>query len=61
MKALLKKDIYVLVRQMKIFLLMIAVFAVVPSLNLSVFAIAYCGMLPYTAMTSGASGRSWRR
>ena len=50
MKALLKKDIYVLVRQMKIFLLMIAVFAVVPSLNLSVFAIAYCGMLPYTAM-----------
>lgn len=50
MKALLKKDIYVLVRQMKIFLLMMAVFAVVPSLNLSVFAIAYCGMLPYTAM-----------
>ena len=51
MKALLKKDIYVLVRQMKIFLLMMAVFAVVPSLNLSVFAIAYCGMLPYTAMS----------
>lgn len=50
MKALLKKDIFVLVRQMRVFLLMIAVFAVLPGANMSVFAIVYCGMLPYTAM-----------
>ena len=50
MKALLKKDIFVLLRQMRIFLLMIAIFAVIPQGNMTVFAIVYCGMLPYTAM-----------
>lgn len=50
MKALLKKDIFVLIRQMWVFLLMIAVFAVLPGANMSVFAIVYCGMLPYNAM-----------
>lgn len=50
MKALLKKDIYVLTRQMKFFLVVIAAFCIVPGINLSAFAIAYCGMLPYTAM-----------
>jgi len=37
MKALLKKDIYVLIRQMRVFLLMIAVFAVLPGANMSRF------------------------
>ena len=50
MKALLKKDIFVLMRQMRMFLLMIAIFAVIPQMNMSIFAIVYCGMLPYTAM-----------
>ncbi len=50
MKALLKKDIFVLLRQMKMFLLMIAIFAAIPQGNMTVFAIVYCGMLPYTAM-----------
>lgn len=50
MKALLKKDIFVLIRQMRLFLLMIAIFAVLPGVNMSTFAIVYCGMLPYTAM-----------
>ncbi|WP_369281916.1 ABC-2 transporter permease [Oscillibacter sp. GMB15532] len=50
MKALLKKDIFVLLRQMRMFLLMIAIFAVIPRGNMTVFAIVYCGMLPYTAM-----------
>ncbi len=50
MKALVKKDIYVLLRQMKMFLLMIAIFAAIPQGNMTVFAIVYCGMLPYTAM-----------
>ena len=49
MKALLKKDIFVLLRQMRMFLLMIAIFAVIPQGNMTVFAIVYCGMLPYTA------------
>ena len=50
MKALVKKDIFVLIRQMRLFLLMIAVFAVLPQGNMSIFAVVYCGMLPYTAM-----------
>lgn len=50
MKALLKKDIFVLFRQMRIFLLMIAIFAVIPQMNMSIFAIVYSGMLPYTSM-----------
>ncbi|MEA4993730.1 MAG: ABC-2 transporter permease [Oscillibacter sp.] len=50
MKALLKKDIFVLLRQMRMFLLMIAIFAMFPQGNMTVFAIVYCGMLPYTAM-----------
>jgi hypothetical protein len=50
MKALLKKDMLVLGRQMRLFLLMIAIFAVLPGANMSIFAIVYCGMLPYVAM-----------
>lgn len=50
MKALLKKDIFVLIRQMRMFLVMIVVFSVLPGMNMSIFAIVYCGMLPYTAM-----------
>lgn len=50
MKALLKKDIFVLIRKMQLFLVMIAIFAVLPGANMGVFSIVYCGMLPYTAM-----------
>lgn len=50
MKALLKKDIFVFIRQMRLFLLMITIFAVLPGINMTTFAIVYCGMLPYVAM-----------
>lgn len=50
MKALLKKDIFVLIRQMRLFLVMIIIFSVLPGVNMTTFAIVYCGMLPYVAM-----------
>lgn len=50
MKALLKKDFYVLLRQMRTYLVFIALFAIMPGMNMSIFAVVYCGMLPYTAM-----------
>lgn len=50
MKGLLRKDIYVLTRQMRFFLLFLVVFALMPGFNMAVFAIAYTAMLPYTAM-----------
>lgn len=50
MKGLLRKDIYVLTRQMRFFLLFLAIFALMPGFNMAVFAIAYTAMLPYTAM-----------
>ena len=49
-KALLLKDWLVLSRQMKVFLVLIAVFSAVPVLSVSSFAIVYSAMLPYTAM-----------
>lgn len=50
MKGLIRKDIYVLTRQMRFFLLFLAIFALLPGYNMAVFAIAYSAMLPYTAM-----------
>ena len=50
MKGLLLKDLYVLTRQMRIFLLMVLVFAVLPDLNTTVFAVVYAAMMPYTAL-----------
>jgi len=49
-KGLLLKDLYVLMRQMKIFLVMIVIFALVPGGSMTVFAVVYAGMMPYTAL-----------
>lgn len=50
MKGLLLKDFYTLVGQMKLFLLMIAIFTLVPNFSMSGFAIVYAAMLPITAL-----------
>ncbi|MFA7461839.1 MAG: ABC-2 transporter permease [Anaerovoracaceae bacterium] len=50
MKGLLLKDFYTLVVQMKLFLLMIAIFTLVPNFSMSGFAIVYAAMLPITTL-----------
>ena len=50
MKALIKKDLFVLTRQMRIFLVMIVVFAILPGASMTVFSVVYTAMLPYTAL-----------
>lgn len=50
MKGLIQKDIFVIKKQMKIFLVMIICFAVVPTSNMSCFAAVYAAMLPYSTM-----------
>lgn len=50
MKGLLIKDFYVLIKQMRVFLLMVIVFAVVPGYNMTIFAVVYSAMMPYTAL-----------
>lgn len=50
MKGLFIKDLYTLAKQMKIFLLMIVVFAVVPNGSMAGFAIVYSAMLPMTSL-----------
>lgn len=50
MKGLLLKDFYTLVKQLKIFLLLIVIFAVLPDSNLSNFAVVYAALLPITAL-----------
>lgn len=50
MKGLLLKDCFTLVKQMKIFLVIIVVFAIVPGYNMSAFAIVYSALLPMTAL-----------
>lgn len=50
MKALLLKDFYVIVKQMKIFLLLIVVFAFIPHFSMAVFSVGYAAMLPFTAL-----------
>lgn len=49
MKGLLLKDFYVLNRQMKLYILFILVFAVIPYSYLQLFAVAYAAILPYSA------------
>lgn len=51
MKALLKKDLFVLATQMRFFLILLVVFSLIPAMQMSVFAIVYCGMLPYTSIS----------
>lgn len=50
MKALIVKDCFVLWKQMKLFLVMVLVFSVLPGMSASLFAVVYAGMLPYTAL-----------
>lgn len=50
MKGLLIKDFYTLVKQMKLFLVMIGLFAVIPGSSMSSFAVIYAAMLPMTAL-----------
>ncbi len=50
MSALLLKDFYTLIRQTRIFMIMIVIFAVMPGLNSAGFAVVYAAMLPITAL-----------
>ena len=51
MKGLLLKDLYTLGKQMKIFLVLIVVLAVIPGFSLSAFAVVYAALLPMTALS----------
>ena len=50
MKALIQKDVYVLWKQMKIFLLVMLVIMMGNGSFGSVFVVIWCAMLPYTAL-----------
>lgn len=50
MRGLLAKDGYIIFKQLKFFLILIVVFAVIPSPALSGFSIIYTAMLPMTVM-----------
>lgn len=50
MKALILKDCYVLWKQMRIFVLLIAVMSVLNSSFYTLFAVIWAAMLPYTAI-----------
>lgn len=50
MKALLLKDFYVIIKQMKVFLVLIVLFAFLPGTSMTVFAIVYAALLPFTAL-----------
>lgn len=49
MKGLLRKDLYVLQRSMRLFLL-ILLFLFLPSVVMPIYALVYCTLLPSTAM-----------
>ena len=50
MKGLLLKDLYTLGKQMKIFLVLLVAFALIPGYSISAFAVMYAAMLPMTAL-----------
>ena len=50
MKGLLLKDFYTLLRQAKIFLMLIVLFSLLPNMQMSAFAVVYASMLPITAL-----------
>ena len=50
MKGLLIKDFSVLIRQMRVFFLLIIFFAVLPGSNMATFAVVYAAMMPYTTL-----------
>ena len=63
MKGLLLKDWYTLIKQMKIMLVLMLVFACVPGYSMAAFAVVYTAMLPVTAFAydERRSGMSLRR
>ena len=60
MKGLLYKDAVTLMKQLKLFLLMILIFAVIPGYNMITFALVYCAMLPFSAMAYDERSK-WNR
>ena len=50
MKALVRKDFYVLWKQMRIFVLIMVLLSVVGGIFNSVFVVVWCSMLPFTAI-----------
>jgi len=50
MKALLLKDCYTLMKQIKFYILMIILFAITPGNSISAIAMFYAAMLPITAL-----------
>lgn len=50
MKALIQKDVYVLWKQVRIFLLVIVFLTAVGGTFNSIFIVAWCSMMPYTAL-----------
>ena len=50
MKALLKKDILVLRRQLKFVLPILVLFAVIPNISMGAYAIVYSAMLPFSSI-----------
>lgn len=50
MRGLLIKDVYTLIKQMKVILLILVVFACIPGYSLAPFAVVYAAMLPITAL-----------
>ena len=50
MKGLLLKDWYTLIKQMKIMLVLMLVFACIPGYSMAAFAVVYAAMLPVTAL-----------
>ncbi len=60
MKALLIKDFYMLIKQMKTFIILILVFAIMPGTSVTAFAIVYSAMIPMTAIAYD-EGCKWNR
>ena len=50
MKSLLLKDIFTLTRQLRIFLLLLLIFALIPGLDLAACAVVYAAFLPISAV-----------
>ena len=50
MKGLLLKDIYTLTKQMKLFIVILVLFSLVPGYSMAAFAICYSAMMPITAL-----------
>lgn len=50
MKALLLKDFYTLIKQIRIFALMMVLFACIPGYSIFAYAMMYAAMLPVTAL-----------